>query len=44
VSQPGEWAAHALGRGLDWHAPEPALEEATPARRKDSLAEAWRAL
>jgi hypothetical protein len=43
VSQPGEWSAKALERGLDWHEPESDLEEAPP-RRKDSLAEAWRAL
>jgi hypothetical protein len=45
VSQPGEWSAHALGRAMNWHEPEQELEEAAPtARRKDSLAEAWRAL
>jgi hypothetical protein len=43
VSQPGEWSAKSLERGLDWHEPESDLEEAPP-RRKDSLAEAWRAL
>jgi hypothetical protein len=44
VSQPGEWSAHALGRATNWHEPEQELEEAAPAPRKDSLAEAWRAL
>jgi hypothetical protein len=44
VSQPGEWSAHALERSLDWHATEQDLEEGAPARRKDSIAEAWRAL
>ena len=28
VSQPGEWSAKALERGLDWHEPESDLEEA----------------
>jgi hypothetical protein len=44
VSQPGEWSAKALEGSLDWHEPETDLEEAPPTRRKDSLAEAWRAL
>ena len=33
-----------IERSLDWHATEQDLEEGAPARRKDSIAEAWRAL
>ena len=44
VSQPGEWTAHAVERNLDWPADEHELEEGPPARRPDSIAEAWRAL
>jgi hypothetical protein len=44
VSQPGEWTAHAVERNLDWPADEHELEEGPPARRPESIAEAWRAL
>ena len=42
VSKPGEWVARGVERRLNWY-PEPSIEE-VPARRGESLADAWAAL